>query len=52
MEQIEIVQNVKTYESGVICEVDISDPTRLDLKIPTNIVSGCHVIAGVIDMIL
>jgi phage tail sheath gpL-like len=52
MEQIEIVQNVKTYESGVICEVDISDPTRLDVKVPTNIVVGLHVIAGVIDLVL
>lgn len=52
MEQLEIVQNVKYYSSGVICEVDSSDPTRLDVKVPTNIVVGMHVVAGVIDLVL
>jgi phage tail sheath gpL-like len=52
LEQLEIVQNVKTYESGVIVETDSTDPTRLDIKIPTNIVVGLHVVAGVLDLIL
>jgi phage tail sheath gpL-like len=52
MEALEIVQNVKTYASGVIVETDTQDPTRLDIKIPTNIVSGLHVVAAVINLIL
>lgn len=52
LQQLEIVQNVDTYKAGVIVEVDTSDPTRLDVKIPTNIVSGLHVIAGTLDLVL
>lgn len=52
LQQLDIVQNVDTYKSGVIVEVDISDPTRLDVSIPANIVSGLHCIAGVISLIL
>jgi phage tail sheath gpL-like len=52
LEQLEIVQNVKQYASGVICERDSADVNRIDIKIPTNIVSGLHVIAGVLDLIL
>jgi phage tail sheath gpL-like len=52
LETLEIVQNVKLYESGVIVERDTSDVNRIDIKIPTNIVVGLHVLAGVIDLIL
>jgi phage tail sheath gpL-like len=52
LEALEIVQNVTTYASGVIAERDTSDVTRINVKIPTNIVSGLHVIAGVIELIL
>jgi phage tail sheath gpL-like len=46
LQSLEIVQNIDTYKSGVIVEVDTSDPTRLDCKIPGPIVSGLHVISG------
>jgi phage tail sheath gpL-like len=52
LEQLEIVQNVKQYESGVICEQDSSDVTRINVKIPCNIVSSLHCICGVLDLIL
>jgi phage tail sheath gpL-like len=52
MQALEIVQNVATYKNGVIVETDISDPTRIDVKIPANIVSGLHVISGQIILIL
>ena len=52
LQQLEIVQNIDTYKAGVIVEVDSTDPTRLDVKIPTPIVSGLHVIAGTLDLIL
>jgi phage tail sheath gpL-like len=52
LQQLDIVQNIDTYKSGVIVEVDTSDPTRLDVKIPTPIVSGLHVIAGTLDLLL
>lgn len=52
LEQLEIVQNVKQYESGVICEQDSSDVTRVNVKIPTNIVTGLHVIACLESLIL
>ena len=52
LQGLEIVQNVDTYKSGVIVEVDSTDSTRADVKIPSNIVQGLHVIAAVIDLIL
>ena len=52
LQTLEIVQNVDTYKAGVIVEVDTSDNTRADVKVPSNIVSGLHVIAGVIALIL
>ena len=52
LQGLEIVQNVDTYKAGVVVEVDNSDATRADVKIPSNIVSGLHVIAGVISLIL
>ena len=52
LEQAQIVQNVSKYESGVIVEQDLADVTRLDIAIPTNIVSGLHVIGAVFNLIL
>lgn len=52
LEGLEIVQNVTLYRSGVIVEIDTQDTSRLDVKIPTNIVQGLHVLAGVVDLIL
>ena len=52
MQGQEIVQNVDTWKTGVIVEVNSGDPTRIDIKVPSNIVSGLHVICGVIDLIL
>ena len=52
LEQAQIVQNVKQYESGVIVQQDLSDVTRLDIAIPTNIVSGLHVVGATFNLIL
>jgi len=46
------VQNVTYYKTGIIVEIDGTDPTRVDCRIPSNIVSGLHVIASVIQLIL
>ena len=52
LQGLEIVQNVETYKNGIIVETDSSMPTQIDVKIPSNIVSGLHVIAGQIVLIL
>ena len=52
LEQAQIVQNVAYYAPGVIVEQDISDVTRVDIAIPTNIVSGLQVIGAVFQLIL
>jgi len=52
LQAAQIVQNVAQYESGVIVEQDLSDVTRVDVNIPSNIVSGLHVIALVFNLIL
>ena len=52
LETLAIVQNVKQYASGVICERDTQNIGQLDIKVPSNIVPGLHVIAGVINLIL
>ena len=52
LEALEIVENVDANLPGVIVELDLQDPNRLDAKIPTDVVNGLHVFAAVIDLIL
>jgi phage tail sheath gpL-like len=52
LQQLEIVQNVNYYESAVIVERDLTDVTRLNIKVPSNVVPGLMTICGVIDLIL
>lgn len=52
LEQAQIVQNVEQYELGVIVEQDLTDVTRLDIAIPTNIVVGLQVIGASFNLIL
>ncbi|MDH2918495.1 MAG: phage tail sheath C-terminal domain-containing protein [Sideroxydans sp.] len=52
LEELEIVQNVEQWKSGLIVERDLQDPNRLNAKIPTNVVNGLHVFAGRIDLYL
>lgn len=50
LEQLEIVEEVEANAAGVICERDLQDPNRLDCRIPSDVVNGLHVFAGVIDL--
>ena len=52
LEDANMVENVDTYASGLIVQVDGTDATRLDAQIPANIVPGLHIFAAVIDLIL
>lgn len=52
LEDMEVVENVDEYKDGIVYQVSPTDSTRLNFSIPVNIVSGLHVIASVIDMIL
>jgi phage tail sheath gpL-like len=52
LERLEILENVDTNKSGVICERDEQAPNRLNIRIPADVVNGLHVIAGRIDLIL
>jgi len=47
-----ILQNVDTLKSGVIVQQDLSNVNQLDVKIPLNIVSGLHIIATQLNLIL
>lgn len=51
-EELEITENLETWKDGVVVERNISDPNRLDCKIPADVVNGLHIIAGRIDLIL
>lgn len=46
LEGQDIVKNVRTYESQIIAEYDDTDPTQLNVYIPTPIVPGLHKICG------
>jgi phage tail sheath gpL-like len=48
LEAAQVVRDVKTYESGIIVEQDLSDVSRVDIKVPAPVVPGLHVLAGVI----
>ena len=52
LEGMEIVENVDQFKDGILVQTDARDSGRLNTKIPTNIVSGLHVVASVIEMIL
>lgn len=50
LQDMEIVENVDQYKSGVLVQPSPQDSGRLNSVIPTNIVSGLHVFAARIDM--
>lgn len=52
LEALEIVEEVEANADGVICERDLQDPNRLNCRIPSDVVNGLHVFAGVIDLLL
>lgn len=52
LEELEIWENVKANEDGVIVETDSQDPTRVNVRIPADVVNGLHVLALRIDLIL
>ena len=52
LEDLEIVEEVAANKAGLIAERDLQDPNRLNVKIPTNVVNGLHVLAARIDLIL
>lgn len=51
LDQLEILENVKENEAGVIVERDTQDPNRIDVRIPAYVVPGLHVIAERIDLL-
>ncbi|PVX80053.1 phage tail sheath subtilisin-like domain-containing protein [Paraburkholderia unamae] len=51
-EALEIIQNVDTYKDAFIVEQDLQNAGQMNAKIPCNVVSGLHVFAAVIDLIL
>lgn len=52
LEELEILENVEEHLPGVLVERDSQDPNRLNVKIPTDVVNGLHIIAGRIDLYL
>jgi phage tail sheath gpL-like len=52
LEDMEVVMNVDLYKDGLLVQTSPTDAGRLNCRIPVNIVSGLHVIASVIEMIL
>ncbi|MDH3975614.1 MAG: phage tail sheath subtilisin-like domain-containing protein [Deltaproteobacteria bacterium] len=52
MEELEILENVDEHKGSFIVEDDLVDPSRVNAKIPADIVNGLHVFAGRIDLLL
>lgn len=52
LEELEIVEKVAANADGLICERDLQNPNQLNIKIPTDVVNGLHVLAARIDLIL
>lgn len=52
LEELEVIENVAENAPGVLVEDDLQDESRLNIKIPVDVVNGLHVIAGVIDLML
>ena len=52
LEEIEVVENVTEILNRIVVQDDPQDPTRLNVRIPADIVNGLHVIGGIIDLYL
>ena len=51
-EELEIVESVDDNKPKLVVQDNLQDATRLDVRIPADVVNGLHVIGGVIDMYL
>ncbi len=52
MEDLEILRNVKQFEVDFICEMDAQNPNQSNIKIPTPVVPGLHILASRFDLYL
>ncbi|MDB5802266.1 MAG: Mu tail sheath family protein [Rhodocyclales bacterium] len=52
LEELEIIENVAANAPGHLVEDDLQDPSRLDCKVPFDVVNGMHVVAGRLDLYL
>ena len=52
LEELEIVENVEDNKDKLIVERDSQDSNRINARIPSDVVNGLHVFAGVIDLYL
>ena len=52
LEDLEVVENVEANKATLQVSRNLQDPNRLDVAIPSDIVTGLHVLAGVIYLIL
>ncbi len=52
MEDIEILRNIKQFEADFICEIDAQNPNQVNIKIPSPVVPGLHILANRFDLYL
>lgn len=52
IELLEIVKDVDTYKTAITAVVNPANPSRVDVKVPTAIVSPLDIIAGELDLII
>lgn len=52
LDELEILENVDDNADGLIVERSATDASRLNARIPADVVNGLHVFAGRIDLIL
>lgn len=52
LEELEIVEEVEANKPALLVERDSQDPSRLNAKIPVDVVNGLHVFAGRLDLLL
>lgn len=51
-EELEIIEAVEESKPKLVVQDNLQDVSRLDVRIPADVVNGLHVIGGVIDMYL
>lgn len=52
LEELEILENVEDNKDKLIVERDSQNNNRINARIPSDVVNGLHVFAGVIDLYL
>jgi phage tail sheath gpL-like len=51
LDDLDILENVAANRDGIIAEKDLQNAGQMSVRVPTDIIKGLYVVAGVLDLI-